>query len=61
MLHFSMKRIVNISNNAEEAQLWDIKQHLNMSVEERQVVARILKARVYGKNSPDVRESERKK
>lgn len=61
MLHLSMKRIVNISKNAREAREWDIKQHLNMSVEERQAAARLLKARVYGKNSPDVKEAERNK
>lgn len=56
-----MKRVVNISKNAEEARKWDIKQHLRMSVEERQAAARLLKERVYGKYSMDVRESERKK
>lgn len=61
MIHFRMKRVVNISKNAEEAQQWDIKQHLSMSVEERQTAARILKERVYGKNSPDVRKAERNK
>ena len=61
MLHYSMKRIVNISKNAKEAQQWDIKQHLNMSVEERQAAACILKERVYGKHCPDIREAERNK
>ncbi|WP_158278575.1 hypothetical protein [Rhodohalobacter mucosus] len=56
-----MKRIVKISKNAEEARLWDIRQHLTMSVKERQAAARVLKERVYGKNSPDVREAERSK
>jgi hypothetical protein len=56
-----MKRVVNISRNAEEAQKWDIKQHLNMSVEERQAAARLLKERVYGKNIMDIKEAERKK
>lgn len=56
-----MKRVVNISKNAEEARKWDIKQHLSMSVEERQIAARILKERVFGKNTMDVREAERKR
>jgi len=61
MLNLSMKRIVNISKNAEEAQKWDINQHINMSAEERQAAAHIIKARVYNKNSPDVKEAERNK
>ncbi|MFO7847842.1 MAG: hypothetical protein R6V27_14845 [Balneolaceae bacterium] len=56
-----MKRIVNISENAGQATQWDIKQQLNMSAEERQAAARILKKRVYGSNSPDVKEAERNK
>lgn len=56
-----MKRVVNISKNAAEAQEWDIKQHLSLSVEERQAAAHTLKERVYGKNSPDIREAERNK
>ncbi|WP_158551464.1 hypothetical protein [Rhodohalobacter sp. SW132] len=56
-----MKRVVNISKNAEEAQQWDIKQHLSMGVEERQAAARVLKERVYGKNSLDARKAERNK
>lgn len=56
-----MKRIVNISKNAKEAEDWDIKQNLSMSPGERQEVARILKERVYGTDVPDVREAERMK
>ena len=56
-----MKRVVNISKNADEAQQWDIKQNLSMSVEERQIAARLLKERVYGKYCPDIREAERNK
>jgi hypothetical protein len=55
MLHYSMKRIVNISNNAEEARQWDIQQHLSMSADERQTAARMQKERVYGKHSQDIR------
>jgi len=54
-----MERVVNISKNANDAQEWDIKQQLSMSVEERQHAARLLKERVYGKNNPDIREAER--
>jgi len=56
-----MKRIVNISKNAKEAEEWDIKQHLSMTPAERQEAARILKERVYGTDVPDIREAERMK
>jgi hypothetical protein len=56
-----MERVVNISKNAKDAQQWDIKQQLNMSVEERQHAARLLKERAYGKYLPDIREAERNK
>lgn len=56
-----MKRIVNISKNAKEAEDWDIMQNLSMSPGERQEAARILKERVYGTDVPDVREAERMK
>ena len=56
-----MKRIVNISRNAREAEEWDIRQHISMTPEERQEAARILKERVYGRDCPDVREAERVK
>ncbi len=56
-----MKRIVNISKNAREAEEWDIKQQLSMTPAERQEAARILKERVYGTDSPDIREAERMK
>ena len=56
-----MKRVVNISKNGHDAQKWDIKQQISMSVEERQNAARLLKERVYGKNLPDIREAERNK
>jgi hypothetical protein len=56
-----VKRIVNISRNAREAEEWDIRQHISMTPEERQEAARILKERVYGRDCPDVREAERVK
>lgn len=56
-----MKRVVNKSKNAKEAENWDIQQQISMSPRERQEASRILKQRVYGKDNPDVKESERKK
>mgnify|MGYP000023547763 CR=1 FL=1 len=50
-----MKRVVNIAKDQDEAYQWDIKQAINMSIEERQKVAHTLKMRVFG-NKPDIRE-----
>jgi len=51
-----MKRVVHKSRNFREAELWDIRQCVRMSVEERQTVARELRRKVYGSHCPDVRE-----
>lgn len=56
-----MKRVVNISKNANEATNWDVQQQISMTPAKRQKAARILKERVYGKNVPDVKEAERSK
>lgn len=55
-----MKRIVNIAKNHQEAHNWEIKQALEMSHEERQKAARVLKKRVFGNDQPDVREGHQK-
>lgn len=52
-----MKRIVHKSKNFRDAHLWDIQQQIRMTHEERQNIAKVLKEKVYGKNSPDVRDS----
>ncbi len=52
-----MKRICNKATSHSEALEWDIEQNFTMSVEERQKASKILKIRVYGKNTPDIRES----
>lgn len=56
-----MERVVHKSNSFAEAQLWDIRQHINMKPEERQKVAEELKARIFGKSPPDVRDCLNKK
>lgn len=56
-----MKRVVNKSKNAREAENWDIQQQIAMSPEERQEAARLLKERVYGNHNPNVKEAERNK
>jgi len=54
-MYVDMERIVNIAKNKDEADQWDIKQALEMSTEERQKVAVILKKRVYGEDNPDIK------
>lgn len=56
-----MKRIVVKLNSFEEAEQADIFQQINLSSEERQDIAKTLKLRVYGENSPDIRSSIRQK
>jgi hypothetical protein len=56
-----MKRIVNIARNHQEARDWDIQQAISMTPEERKAVALELKRKVYGVDSPDVKEAERMK
>jgi hypothetical protein len=51
-----MKRIFHKSKNFKDAEDWDIIQHTQMTPEERQEVAAELRRRVYGEESPDVRE-----
>ena len=55
-----MKRIVKKSNNFKDAEEWDILQHIRMTPDKRQEVAAELRKRVYGKESPDVREAHRR-
>jgi len=56
-----MKRVVHKSHNFIEAELWEIKQQVSLRPEERQKVAKELKARVFGKNARDVRNRQKKK
>ncbi len=50
-----MERVVFKSNSFEQADKWNVKQHLNLTVEERSKVARALKDRIHPK-AKDVRE-----
>jgi hypothetical protein len=54
-----MKRIVHKFSSFAEAEAWDIAACVKMSVEQRQAIARELRIRAYGEQSPDVRESYR--
>ncbi len=55
-----MERVVNKAKNHAEADEWDVQQCINMTSEQRQLIARKLKERVYGKHNPDVKEYHRK-
>jgi hypothetical protein len=56
-----IKRIAHKTNNYKEAEEWDILQHIQMSVKERQKAAKELKKRIYGNKVQDVREVYGKK
>jgi hypothetical protein len=50
-----MERIVKVAKNYQEAEDWDILQHIQMTPAERQQVVTELKRRVYGQQCPDIR------
>jgi hypothetical protein len=56
-----IERIFHKSKNFKEAEDWDIQQQISMSPEERQMVAKELRERVFGKNTLDVREAHKQK
>lgn len=58
-LNNSIEPIVHKSKNFQEAEKYDIKQHIQMSSSERQAAAKKLRERYFGKNLPDVRDSHR--
>ena len=52
-----IERIFHKSKNFKEAEEWDIRQHIEMTTEDRQDVAKELRERVYGRKNIDVKES----
>ena len=56
-----MERVFQRSKNFEQAEEWDILQHVRMTSEQRQEAAKQLRDRVYGKRAPDVRKAHQKK
>ena len=56
-----MERIFNKSENFIEAEEWDILQEVQMTPDERQEAAKELAKRVYGTDTPDVREGHKKR
>jgi hypothetical protein len=57
----NMKRVVHISHNFVDAEIWDIKQQVSLSPEERQKAAKALKSRAFGIVARDVRGRPKKK
>ena len=51
-----MAMVVNIAKNFAEAEQWDIQQQVNMTPNERMAIAKVLRERVYGLGTKDVRE-----
>ena len=51
-----MKPIVHKATSFQDADAWDIEQHIKMTPEERRKVAKELRDRYYGKDAPDVRD-----
>jgi hypothetical protein len=51
-----MKKIFHKSRSFKEAEEWDIRQHTQMTPEERQEVAAELRRRTFGRDVPDVRD-----
>ncbi|MBN1848014.1 MAG: hypothetical protein JW932_05460 [Deltaproteobacteria bacterium] len=52
-----MERVYHKAKNHQEAEDWDMDQHLRMTPEERQSAAKELRRRVYGDKTVDVRAS----
>lgn len=50
-----MKRVVHKASSHEEADEWDVEQHVSMTPEERLRAARQLKDRAYPSDAEDVR------
>jgi hypothetical protein len=55
-----MEKKVHISRSHKEAEEYDIKQHIEMTPDERLAAAKKLKEKVYGKNPPDIRAAYKK-
>lgn len=54
-----MERIAHKASSFDDAARWDREQQHAMTPDERLEVARVLRERVYGCDTPDVREAER--
>ena len=54
------KRVFRKFSSFEEADRYDIQYYIDLSVEERQAIARELKRRAFGEKIPDIREYYKK-
>ena len=54
-----MKRVVNKAESHQEAEKWDIEQEVTMTPGERQIVAKELKRRFFGKRVSNLRKKKR--
>ena len=52
-----MERIVNKAKNHKEAEDWDLSQQTEMTSDQRQAIAKILRERFFGTDNVDVRMS----
>lgn len=50
-----MEAIVHKARSFEEAEEWDVQQHISMTPRERMAAARELQIRVLGQRRPDIR------
>jgi hypothetical protein len=50
-----VERVVHKARDFRAAEEWDIQQQIRMTPRERREIARLLKERVYGRKSKDVR------
>jgi hypothetical protein len=57
----TLKRILHKAKDFREAEEWDILQAVQMTPDERQEAAKELVKRVYGTDTPDVREGHKKR
>jgi hypothetical protein len=56
-----MDRVCHKSNSFEEAEAWDILQHVRMTPEERQKAAKEVRKRIYGEKPVDVKQAHHRK
>jgi hypothetical protein len=56
-----MKRVVRKFKSFSEAERFEIQEQISMTPEQRQAVAQALKARVFGRTAPDVRDKHGEK
>ena len=55
----ALPRIVHTTTSFDEALLWDIRQQVSMTPQERLRASRVLKRRAYSPEAKDVRECHR--